>query len=92
MTGVQTCALPICPVDDVVDISLRVAEGVLCTAGVKAATLAAGVDTGCGTNTAPDSSGFAFTDGARSTNSEVSDNRFPYLKTPIAGSPNQTSN
>ena len=80
------------PVDDVVDISLRVAEGVLCTAGVKAATLAAGVDTGCGANTAPDSSGFAFTDGARSTNSEVSDNRFPYLKTPIAGSPNQTSN
>ena len=35
------------PVDDVVDISLRVAEGILCTAGVKAATASAGVDTGC---------------------------------------------
>ena len=34
------------PVDDVVDITLRVAEGVLCTAGVKAATASKGVDTG----------------------------------------------
>ena len=80
------------PTDDVVDISLRVAQGVLCTAGVKAATLAAGVDTGCGANVAPDSSGLAFTDGARSTNAEVSDESFPYLKAPLAGSPNQTTN
>lgn len=80
------------PVDDVVDISLRVAEGVLCTAVVKAATLAAGVDTGCGANVAPDVNGSAFTDGARSANTAVSTGAFPYLLTPIAGSPNQTTN
>ena len=80
------------PVDDVVDITLRVAEGVLCTAGVKAATASKGVDTGCGVNVAPDSSALPFTDGARSSNAEVSDDSFPYLKTPIAGSPNATSN
>ena len=80
------------PVDDVVDITLRVAEGVLCTAGVKAATASKGVDTGCGINVAPDSSGLPFTDGARSANIDVSDNTFPYLKTPTAGSPNATSN
>ena len=80
------------PVDDVVDITLRVAEGLLCTAGVKAATAKKGVDTGCGNNVAPDSSALPFTDGARSANADVSDNSFPYLKTPIAGSPNATSN
>ena len=80
------------PVDDVVDITLRVAEGLLCTAGVKAATAKKGVDTGCGNNVAPDSSALPFTDGARSANTDVSDNSFPYLKTPIAGSPNATSN
>jgi hypothetical protein len=80
------------PVDDVVDIELRVAEGILCTAGVKAATLAAGVDTGCGANVAPDVNGSAFTDGARSANTAVSTGAFPYLLTPIAGSPNQTTN
>ena len=80
------------PVDDVVDIELRVAEGILCTAGVKAATLAAGVDTGCGANVAPDVNGSAFTDGARSSNSQVSTQAFPYLLTPIAGSPNATTN
>ena len=80
------------PVDDVVDISLRVAEGILCTAGVKSATLAAGVDTGCGANVAPDINGSAFTDGARSTNTAVSTTEFPYLLTPIAGSPNSTTN
>ena len=80
------------PVDDVVDITLRVAEGVLCTSGVKAATASKGVDTGCGANVAPDSSGLPFTDGARSANTDVSDDSFPYLKTPIAGSPNGTSN
>ena len=79
-------------VDDVVDIELRVAEGILCTAGVKAATLALGVDTGCGANVAPDINGSAFTDGARSANSAVSTEAFPYLLTPIAGSPNGTSN
>ena len=80
------------PVDDVVDITLRVAEGVLCTSGVKAATASKGVDTGCGANVAPDSSSLPFTDGARSANTDVSDDSFPYLKTPIAGSPNGTSN
>lgn len=74
------------PVDDVVDITLRVAEGVLCTSGVKAATASKGVDTGCGVNVAPDSSGLPFTDGARSQNADVSDDSFPYLKTPLAGS------
>ena len=74
------------PVDDVVDITLRVAEGVLCTSGVKAATAKKGVDTGCGMNVAPDSSGLPFTDGARSSNTDVSDDSFPYLKTPLAGS------
>ena len=80
------------PVDDVVDIELRVAEGILCTAGVKAATSAAGVDTGCGANVAPDVNGSAFTDGARSANTAVSTGAFPYLLTPIAGSPNLTTN
>ncbi len=79
-------------VDDVVDIELRVAEGILCTAGVKAATAAKGVDTGCGTNVAPNINGSKFTDGARSPNTAVSDNSFPYLKTPLANSPNGTSN
>ena len=74
------------PVDDVVDITLRVAEGVLCTSGVKAATASKGVDTGCGANVAPASSGLPFTDGARSANTDVSDDSFPYLKTPLAGS------
>ena len=75
------------PVDDVVDITLRVAEGILCTAGVKVATASKGVDTCCGINVAPDSNGLQFTDGTRSANIYVSDNTFPYLKTPIAGSP-----
>ena len=79
-------------VDDVVDIELRVAEGILCTAAVKAATAAKGVDTGCGTNVAPNINGSRFTDGARSPNASVSDNSFPYLKTPLANSPNGTSN
>ena len=74
------------PVDDVVDITLRVAEGVLCTSGVKAATASKGVDTGCGKNVAPASSGLPFTDGARSPNTDVSDDSFPYLKTPLPGS------
>ena len=67
-------------------------RSVLCTSGVKAATASKGVDTGCGANVAPDSSGLPFTDGARSANTDVSDDSFPYLKTPIAGSPNSTSN
>lgn len=79
-------------VDDVVDIEIRVAEGLLCTAGVKAATAAAGVDTGCGANVAPDTSALPFTDGSRLENADLSDNSFPYLKTPIGGSPNVTSN
>lgn len=79
-------------VDDVVDIELPVAEGILCTAAVKAATAAKGVDTGCGTNIAPAINGSKFTDGARSAKIAVFDNRFPYLKTPLANSPNGTTN
>ena len=80
------------PVDDVVDIELRVAEGILCTAGVKSATMSAGVDTGCGANVAPDVNGSAFTDGARSANTAVSTEAFPYLLTPLPGSPNVGAN
>ena len=79
-------------VDDVVDIEIRVAEGLLCTAGVKSAAAAAGVDTGCGSNTAPNTSALPFTDGSRLANSDLSDTSFPYLKTPIGGSPNASTN
>ena len=77
------------PVDDVVDISLRVAEGILCTAGVKSAT---NDIANCGANTAPDVNGSAFTDGARSANTAVSTEAFPYLLTPLPGSPNVGAN
>lgn len=79
------------PVDDVVDIELRVAMGLLCTSSVQMAIAGAGVDPGCNGNTAPESSTLAFTDGARSANTEVSDNAFPYLKSPIPGSPNEVA-
>lgn len=62
------------PGDDVVDIALRVVMGKLCT-----------LNLGCKSSDAP-SGGLHFTDGAYLDASHF-DNTFPYLKTPIAGSP-----
>lgn len=61
------------PGDDVVDISLRVVMGRLCTLNI-----------GCVPGDAP-SGTIDFTDGAF-VDSTYFDNAFPYLKTPIAGS------
>ena len=57
------------PGDDVVDITLRVAEGYLVS------------------NADAPSGASAFTDGADISAADF-DDAFPYLKTPIAGSPN----
>ena len=62
------------PGDDVVDIELRVAMGILCT-----------LNLGCTPAQAP-SGGIHFTDGAYLDDSFFT-NAFPYLKTPIPGSP-----
>jgi hypothetical protein len=67
------------PGDDVVDVSLRVAMGLLCTLNSPAAF-------GCAPADAP-SGGIHFTDGAYIDDSFV-DGAFPYLKTPLPGSPN----
>ncbi|MEO6080937.1 MAG: DUF4331 domain-containing protein [Steroidobacteraceae bacterium] len=67
------------PGDDVVDVSLRVAMGLLCTLN-NAATF------GCLTASAP-SGAIRFTDGAFIDDSTSGDT-FPYLRTPIPGSPN----
>jgi hypothetical protein len=64
------------PGDDVVDISLRVAMGKLCTLNI-----------GCTPSDAP-AGAIRFTDGAYVDDSYF-DAVFPYLKTPIAGSPQQ---
>ena len=67
------------PGDDVVDITLRVAMGKLCTiAGVNTAVGCKAADAPVGT--------FHFTDGALQTSSQF-DTKFPYLTTPIPGSP-----
>jgi Domain of unknown function (DUF4331) len=68
------------PGDDVVDIELRVAMGVLCHAFPGAF--------GCNAADAP-SGNLPFTDGAL-VNASFFDNAFPYLKTPLPGSPNNT--
>lgn len=67
------------PGDDVVDIELRVAMGVLCHAFPGAF--------GCGPADAP-SGTLAFTDGAY-LDAKTFDAGFPYLKTPLRGSPNK---
>ena len=67
------------PGDDVVDIELRVAMGVLCTLDAPAAF-------GCRPADAP-SGGIHFTDGAY-LDSSVFHASFPYLNDPIPGSPN----
>ena len=67
------------PGDDVVDIELRVAMGLLCTLNNPAAF-------GCAPADAP-SGGIRFTDGAF-LDATQSDATFPYVKLPVAGSPN----
>jgi Domain of unknown function (DUF4331) len=67
------------PGDDVVDVSLRVAMGLLCTLNNPTAF-------GCAPADAP-SGGIHFTDGAFIDDSYV-DGAFPYLKNPLPGSPN----
>jgi hypothetical protein len=64
------------PGDDVVDIALRVVMGKLCT-----------LNLGCAPADAP-AGGLHFTDGAYLDDSFFT-NGFPYLKTPLAGSPQQ---
>ena len=79
------------PYDDVVDITLRVAEGALC-----------GAIGACGTDTADPNHGTPYTDGARAAGPDAAHSHvsgaisagdtylgvFPYLLTPIPGSPN----
>ena len=68
------------PVDDVVDIELRVAMGVLCTVG--------GVNTAVGCKPADAPAGtLHYTDGAYLSSSFFA-NEFPYLRAPLKGSPN----
>jgi hypothetical protein len=79
------------PYDDVVDITLRVAEGALC-----------GAIGNCGTQTKDPNNALPYTDGARSAGPDAAHLQvtgainpadtylsvFPYLMTPIPGSPN----
>jgi hypothetical protein len=79
------------PYDDVVDITLRAAEGALC-----------GAVGNCGAEKADPNNGTAYTDGARAAGPDGTNSRvtgaikatdtyldvFPYLNTPIPGSPN----
>jgi hypothetical protein len=79
------------PYDDVVDITLRVAEGALC-----------GVIGDCGSEKADPNHGAPYTDGARAAGPDAANEHvsgeikatdtylgvFPYLNTPIPGSPN----
>ena len=73
------------PVDDVVDVSLRVAMGALCVLTGPADTL----KVGCSPSDAP-AGGLALTDGVRKT-AAFPDfwPRFPYLLTPLPGATNQ---
>jgi uncharacterized protein DUF4331 len=79
------------PYDDVVDITLRVAEGALC-----------GAIGNCGAQTSDPNNGLPYTDGARAAGPDLADSHvtgeikaedtylavFPYLNTPLPGSPN----
>ena len=67
------------PADDVVDISLRVAMGALCTLTGEDDSL----NVGCAPSDAP-AGGLALTDGVRQTAADYM-NSFPYFNTPIAG-------
>ncbi|HWX29767.1 MAG TPA: DUF4331 domain-containing protein [Steroidobacteraceae bacterium] len=79
------------PYDDVVDITLRVAEGALC-----------GAIGNCGAEISDPNNGLPYTDGARAAGPDVAHEHvtgeikagdtylpvFPYLNTPLPGSPN----
>jgi hypothetical protein len=79
------------PFDDVTDIELRVAAGALCSAALT-----------CGSQTADPNAGAPYTDGARSAGASANyatasgsvnvadtySESFPYLATPLPGSPN----
>jgi Domain of unknown function (DUF4331) len=79
------------PYDDVVDITLRAAEGALC-----------GAIGNCGAQTSDPNKGLPYTDGARAAGPDVAHEHvtgqikagdtylpvFPYLNTPLPGSPN----
>jgi hypothetical protein len=79
------------PYDDVVDITLRAAEGALC-----------GAIGNCGAQTSDPNNGLPYTDGARAAGPDVAHEHvtgeikagdtylpvFPYLDTPLPGSPN----
>lgn len=79
------------PFDDVVDIELRVAQGVLCSEALK-----------CGTQTTDPNKGTPYTDGSRAAGPTAATSMvtgainaadtyldaFPYLATPVPGSPN----
>ncbi|HUL64119.1 MAG TPA: DUF4331 domain-containing protein [Burkholderiaceae bacterium] len=69
------------PGDDVVDASLRVAMGVLCTLNSPAVF-------GCVAADAP-AGGLALTDGGANISDAMFDGTFPYLRTPIAGDAGQ---
>jgi hypothetical protein len=83
------------PYDDVVDITLRVAEGALC-----------GAIGNCGTEKADPNHGAPYTDGAEAAGPDATHLRsggainaadtyldvFPYLFTPLPGSPNTAAN
>jgi hypothetical protein len=68
------------PADDVVDLSLRVAMGALCTLTGATDTL----QVGCKPSDAP-VGGAALTDGVRKTAADYG-TAFPYLKAPLSGS------
>jgi hypothetical protein len=70
------------PADDVVDLSLRVAMGALCTLTGATDTL----KVGCKPSDAP-AGGAALTDGVRKTDANY-DVKFPYLTTPLPGNLN----
>ncbi len=72
------------PGDDVVDIELRVAMGALCTLNLPALNIPG--QFGCVAGSAP-AGGAAITDGAFVSDADF-DATFPYLKTPLPGSPN----
>jgi Domain of unknown function (DUF4331) len=83
------------PYDDVIDIELRALEGALC-----------GVAGSCGSQTKDPNNGTPYTDGARAAGPDASHLRvtgkvdatdtyldvFPYLNTPLPGSPQVASN
>jgi hypothetical protein len=68
------------PVDDIVDIELRVAMGVLCTVPTVSAAV------GCKASDAP-AGALHYTDGAYLSPSFFA-SEFPYLRAPLRGSPN----